>query len=396
MTASHISRRNFLSTGTAAIAGMALSSPILAATTPPIRVGVIGTGSRGAGLITLLNKIPAFQVTACCDILPDNLRKAISITGSKAKAHTDHRTLLNDRTIDAVVIATPLFLHAPMAIDALSAGKHVYLEKSLSYNTAEALAVEKKVAESNRVLQVGYQYRYYGLYRRIKEIIGQNWLGKITHLESQYNRNSDWRNPVSDPKLERIVNWRMYSEYCGGPLSELCAHQIDMIQFLLDANPTRAVAMGGINYWKDGRDTYDHIRAIYEYPGGIKSSVSSVLSNAYNSYNIKIFGEKATVEIQRENAYIYAENTQNRLGTVDGVTGATVSVKTQGDAEEIKWLQPGERLLEPTTYALEDFRRCIQEGKTPDSNVLTAKNSSLAIHMGNMAAKSGGTEYWPA
>lgn len=391
-----MSRRRFITTGAAAVSGLALALPLSASTAPAIRVGVIGTGSRGNGLISLLQKMPAFQVTACCDVLPENLQKGIKTTGGKARGFSDHRALLSDRTIDAVIIATPLFLHAPMALDALAAGKHVYLEKSLSYNTTEALALEKKVQESNRVFQVGYQYRYYGLYHRVKEILQQNWAGKITHIESQYNRNSDWRNRVSDPSQERIVNWRMYSEYCGGPLSELCAHQIDMIQYLLGTNPLRAVAMGGINYWKDGRDTYDHIRAIYEYPGGIKSSVSSVLSNAFNSYNIKIFGDRATVEIQRENAYIYTENTSNRLGTVDGVTGATVSVKTQGEAEEIIWRKPGEPLLEPTTYALEDFRRCIQEGKTPLSNVLSAKNSSLAIHMGNMAAKQGDTQYWPA
>jgi predicted dehydrogenase len=340
--------------------------------------------------------MPGFQVTACCDILPGNLEKAAQFTGGKAKNYSDYRALLEDRSVDAVIIATPLFLHAPMALDALSAGKHVYLEKSLSYNIEEAMLLEKKVKQSKLVFQVGYQYRYYGLYKRIKEIMEQNWLGKVTHFESQYNRNSNWRNPVSDPSLERTVNWRMYSEYCGGPLSELCAHQIDMIQYLLGCNPLRAIAIGGINYWKDGRDTYDHIRAIYEYPGGIKSSVSSVLSNAYNSYNIKIYGDRATVEIQRENAYIYAENPHNARGTVDGVTGATISVKTQGEAEEIMWKKEGEPLLEPTTYALEDFRRCILEGKEPVSGVATAKDSSIAIHMGNMAAKAGNTQYWPA
>ena len=337
-----IHRRRFLTTGAITLTGLALGLPSASKASfrsAAIRVGVIGTGSRGTGLISLLQKIPGFVVTACCDIIPENLDKAIQTAGNNPRAYKDYRALLSDKQVEAVIIATPLFLHFPMATAALDAGKHVYLEKSLSYNIQEALTLADTVSKSRLVFQVGYQYRYYGLYKKVKEIIEQNWLGRITHLESQYNRNSDWRNLVKDPAQERIINWRMYKEYCGGPLSELCAHQIDMIRYLLDSNPTKAVAMGGINYWNDGRDTYDHIRAVYEYPGGIQSSVSSVLSNAYNGYNIKIFGDKATVEIQREKAFIYAENTVNRRGMVDGVTGATISTRTHGEAEEIRWME---------------------------------------------------------
>lgn len=390
-----IHRRRFLRTGAATLAGLVLGQPLTTkAASAAVRIGVIGTGSRGTGLISLLQKIPGFTVVACCDIIPENLNRAILAAGSKARAYKDYQALLSDKQVDAVIIATPLFLHCPMATAAINAGKHVYLEKSLSYNIQEALDLADTVRKSRLVFQVGYQYRYYGLYKRIKEIIQQNWLGKITHLESQYNRNSDWRNPVKNPAQERIINWRMYKEYCGGPLSELCAHQIDIIRYLLDSNPTKVVAMGGINYWNDGRDTYDHIRAVYEYPGGIQSSVSSVLSNAYNGYNIKIFGEKATVEIQREKAFIYAENRVNRRGMVDGVTDATISVKTQGEAEEIGWMEKGAPVLEPTRYALEDFLRCIREGAAPLSDIQTAKDSSIAIHMGNLAAEQGNTQHW--
>ena len=81
--------------------------------------------------------------------------------------------------------------------------------------------------------------------------------------------------------------------------------------------------MGGISCWKDGRDTYDHIRTIYEYHGGVQSSATSVLSNAYNGYNIRILGDKATLDMQTEHAYLYAESIDRVTGIVDGVTGAT-------------------------------------------------------------------------
>ena len=331
MKDSIISRRKFVSTGAITVSGLAaFGLPAFGQSSggkKNIRIGLIGSGSRGCGLASLIKEMSGTELIACCDIIPEHLQEGISLSVKGAKAYTDYRKLLEDKNIDAVVIATPLFLHYQMAADAIDAGKHIYLEKSMAYDIPQTLALLKKVKESKLVFQVGYQYRYYGLYQKVKEVMAQNWLGKITHFECQYNRNSNWRNPVADPKMERAINWRMYREYCGGPLSELCAHQIDMVNYLLDAHPLKVTGMGGINYWKDGRDTYDNIRTIYEYPGGIKSSCTSVLSNAYNGYSIRILGDKATVEIQREQAFIYAESTENKRGTVDGVTGVNLRRK---------------------------------------------------------------------
>ncbi len=395
MTSSSISRRKFISSGAIVASGVALGVPAIGRSPEKnIRLGIIGTGDRGAGLASLLRNVPGAEVVACCDTIPENLANGIKMAAKGAKGYTNYKHLLEDKNVDAVIIATPLFLHYDMSVDALDAGKHIYLEKSMTYDIQQSLELVKKVRQSNLIFQLGFQYRYFGLYRRIKEIIAQKWLGKITHFESQYNRNSNWRKPVKDPQLERIINWRLYREYCGGPLSELCAHQIDMINYLLDSSPQKAVGMGGINYWKDGRTTFDHIRTVYEYPGGIKSAVSSALSNAFNSYNIKIFGDRATVEIQRDEAFIYAESFDAKRGIVDGVTGATMNVTTQGKPVKINFLKPGEKLLEPTTYALIDFIDCIRTKRRPVSNEDTGKNTSIAIHMGNTAAETETVQVW--
>lgn len=389
------SRRKFLQQGGAALAGLAfLPLDGFARQLNPIRLGIIGMGNRGTGLAMLLKQIPGFRVVAACDILPDRLASNIKQAAPSAKAYNNYKALLADKQVDAVIIATPLFLHYQQAIDALDAGKHVYLEKSLCFDIPQTLAMVKKVKSQRLTLQVGYQYRYYALYHKVKEVINQKWLGKITHFECQYNRNSDWRNPVSDPSLERTINWRMYREYCGGPLSELCAHEIDMVNYLLDSHPLKVTGMGSINYWKDGRDTYDNVRTIYQYPGDIKASFTSVLSNAYNGYNIKILGDKATVEIQREKAFIYAESTENKRGIVDGVTGATLALTTQGQAVEIPFKKPGEPDVEPTILALKDFYECIVKKKEPLSNVVNAADASIAIHMGNTAMDTETTQSW--
>lgn len=396
MTENILSRRKFVTNASLALGGM-MVSPILSkaiTSNSVINIGVIGTGKRGLGLIHMIEQIPNLKVIACCDIIPENLSAAVMKAGNKAKSYTDYEKLLSDKSIDAVIIATPLYLHYPMAIAALAANKHIYLEKSMAFTIQQSLDLTNKVRASKSVFQVGFQYRNFELYHKVKEVIKAGWIGDTYSFDCQYNRNSDWRFPVKDPKLERVINWRMYKEYCGGPLSELCAHEIDAVNFLLDGHPTKAMGIGGINYWKDGRETYDNVRTIYEYHNGIKATFTSILSNAYNGYLIRILGNKATIEIGRETAFIYAETTNKVLGTVDGVTGATIANATQGKANEILYLEPGMKPIEPTINALNDFVNCILNNKKPISNVDTGRDSAIAICMGMNAIETEQTQYW--
>jgi predicted dehydrogenase len=389
------SRRKFIATGALALTGLTafgyegISLGNLDQT-GPIRIGLIGSGSRGQGLATLLDKIQAFELVACCDIIPENLQGGMKLAAKGARSYTDYKKLLQDKDIQAVIIATPLYLHYPMALDAIAAGKHIYMEKTMAYTIPQALDLVKKVERSELVFQVGHQYRYYSMYLKVKEILSKGWIGKVSHYECQYNRNSDWRKPVSDPKMERAINWRMYKEYCGGVLSELSAHEIDIVNWMEDSHPIKVAGFGGIDYWKDGRETFDNIRLVYEYPGGVKASVTSILSNEYKGYSIRILGSKGTIEILRDQAYIYPEATKKTLGTVDGVTGATMEVLPGGKGQPIVF----EQQSEPTTYALQDFAECILKGKKPASNVNTGRDVAIAVHMGNLAAETEKTQYW--
>jgi predicted dehydrogenase len=389
------SRRKFITTGALALTGLTafgyqgMSIKDLGQT-GPIRIGLIGSGSRGQGLATLLDKIQSFELVACCDVIPENLQGGMKLAAKGARSYTDYKKLLQDKEIQAVIIATPLYLHYPMAVDAMAAGKHIYMEKTMAYTIPQALDLVKKVERSNLVFQVGHQYRYYSMYLKVKEILSQGWIGKVSHYECQYNRNSDWRKPVNDPKMERAINWRMYKEYCGGVLSELSAHEIDIVNWMQDSHPLKVAGFGGIDYWKDGRETFDNIRLVYEYPGGVKASVTSILSNEYKGYSIRILGSKGTIEILRDQAYIYPEASKKTLGTVDGVTGATMEVLPGGKGQKIVF----EQQTEPTTYSLQDFAECILKGKKPASNVSTGRDVAIAVHMGNQAAETEKTQYW--
>lgn len=392
----NFSRRAFLGTGAMALSGAALASGLPAwlqqNEANPVKLGLIGCGTRGGGIARLLKDVPGLQLIACCDTYAPNLQKAMKLAAPQAKSYTDYKALLNNKEVEAVVIATPLYLHFPMAMEALKAGKHIYVEKSMTYSIPEAIALEKAVQQQQKIVQVGHQYRYYALYHRAKEVISQGWLGTVTHFECQYHRNSDWRFPVPDPSLERAVNWRMYKEYSGGLMAELCAHQLDMVNYMLDKHPEKVMGMGGVDYWKDGRETWDNVRTIFQYPGGVKATFSSILSNAFRGYSIRILGSKATLEIQRDEAFLYAEGAKKATGVVDGVTGATITNWSQGDAVPLKFDNKG--IKEPTVSALIDFAACIREGKKPASNATTGKLSAIGVHLANAAIESGNVQFW--
>lgn len=399
MAGNSIDRRKFIASSALGIGGlMASCSPIFAGqnilTKNTVRVGIIGTGSRGRGLINNIKSVSGLEIVACCDLIPKNLTAAMESAGQNAKAYQDYRKLLEDKNIDAVIIATPLYLHYPMAIAAMAENKHVYVEKSMAFTITESLDLVRRVKDSKLVFQVGFQYRNYELYHKIKEVVQKGWLGQVSSFECQYNRNSDWKYPVEDPKMEKVINWRMYRDMCGGPLSELCAHQIDAVNFITDSYPVKTVGMGSVDFWRDGRETYDHVRTIYEYKNGMKATYTSTLSNAFNGYQIRILGSEATIEIGRNKAYIYPETKKRVLGTVDGVTGATIANATQGEKQEIPYVEPGTKATEPTISALRDFYDCIVNGKTPISNVKTGNISAIAICMGLDASEKGETQYW--
>lgn len=397
MTLNFLNRRKFLTNSTVTLGGiLALNSPVynLLAKSSMIQIGVIGTGKRGLGLIDTINKIPNLKVVACCDIIPENLDEAINKAGSKVKKYINYHQLLDDNDVDAVIIATPLYLHFPMVKAAIDAKKHIYVEKSMAFTIEETLDMVKQVRGSKLVFQVGFQYRNFELYHKVKKIINEGWIGDTYSFECQYNRNSDWRYPVKDPKFEKIVNWRMYKDMCGGPLSELCAHEIDAVNFILDTHPLKVVGMGGIDYWKDGRETYDNVRTVYEYKNGVRATFTSVLSNAYNGYQIRILGNKATIEIGRNKAFIYPESSNKVLGTVDGVTGATIANATQGEKSEIVFLEPGSKMVEPTFNALKEFANCIINSKKPSSNIDTGRDSAIAICMGLNSIETEQVQYW--
>ena len=349
-----------------------------------INIGVIGTGDRGGGLIPFINEIENLRVVACSDLMPFRLEAAMAKVKGKAMAYPDYRKLLSDKDVDAVLVATPFNTHDNIAVDALQAGKHVFVEKTMAMGY---LGIENLVAaarKSDKIVQTGHQYRSSRLYGHIVEQIEKGKIGKITALECQWNRNGNWRRPVPDPKWERMINWRMYRELSGGLLAELCSHQLDLANWILGSMPEKVMGIGGIDYWKDGRETFDNIHMIYSYPKGVRATYTCLTSNAMGDYKVKVLGDKGGYVLDYTKAWFHPEDVgEKRLGELDGVSGATL------DWEQGRGIPVDYAHEDPSKQALIDFRDNIHSGTLPISNVLSGAMAALCVQMGLDAMYKG-------
>jgi predicted dehydrogenase len=280
-----------------------------------------------------------------------------------------------------------------MAADALKAGKHVYLEKTMTYSIPEALDLAKlSRTHSDQVLQIGHQLPYTPLFQKVKEMIEKGYLGKVTQIDCRYDRNGSWRKAVPDPSLEKAINWRMYKAYSGGLTAEILSHQIEFINWAFNTHPDEIFSTGGIDLYKDGRETYDNVQVMLRYnKENMTGNFGATCANAREGFILKIKGSKGTVELLMNDALYYPEaETKKQLETVDGVTGATkIEWKKGGGMSIIK-----EPMKDGTWYAFQDFYRCITEKKKPMVDVVAGGTSAITVHLANAALYNKNVQQW--
>lgn len=264
-----------------------------------VNFAIIGTGSRGSYHITHLNGLDGGRCTVVCDIDDFAAEGAADLSKDKPEWCTDYREVLTRQDVDAVIIAVPLYEHFRITRDALLAGKHVFCEKSLVFKPEEVHAL-RELANSKRnlILQTGLQRRYSRFYQTAKQMIDDGTIGEVTHISAQWHRpnlGANWKPP----------SWRVYRKYSGGLAAELASHQVDVASWMFGAEPEFVVGVGGIDAYKDGRDTYDNIQLIFSYPGGRKMTYTSISTNGHlplfhgerSQFGEMIMGTEGTIHI---------------------------------------------------------------------------------------------------
>jgi predicted dehydrogenase len=404
-----LSRRNFLETTALGAAGLMLGSSSRAASVlranDRVNVGVIGPGGQGTNLIRSLATVPDSKITAMCDIFEPNLNKGVSLAGSQPAKFTDYRKLIESKDVDAVVIATPLHMHYEIAFAALNAGKHVFVEKTMMYSVKQCdQIVQAARAHPAQVFQVGHQHRFDPVIRKVVDMSRDGALGKVTHIRCMWHRNGNWRRPVPSvnfdpspwgyPDLEHLINWRMYKRYSGGLMAELGSHMIEICNLIIGATPAAVTGMGGIDYWKDGRETYDNVTVVYNYPAGEKVTFSSTTTNAHDGEHIVIMGTEGTIEMGWDKALYFREKEQPELvkaegATVIGSTGETMKASTESQKEGAR-VAPEDTQRRSAVYReLESYVSCIRENKKAVVDVQVGRNAAVSVLSANQAMEEG-------
>lgn len=262
------------------------------------RIGIIGTGSRGCFHIKHLVQMSNVEVVALCDNYRPHLEDAAQYY-PQAKLYDDYRRLLEQRDVEGVIIATPLYLHASMTLDALSAGKRVFCEKSMGYTLDECLDVYNKRKDTNGVLFIGQQRLFDPKYIKAMSMIHEGKIGEVVGVRNYWYRNNNWRRDVPSPELERHINWRLYSEYSRGLMTELACHQLQNGSWALGMLPEKVMGSGSLVHWNkvDERDVYDCVTAIFTYPNGVNMTFESIISNKHFGMGEQILGTNGTIDL---------------------------------------------------------------------------------------------------
>ncbi len=259
-----ISRRTFVAASASALA---------AQTDKPIRLAIIGTGTRAWAHLAILKSIPGYQVVALADPTPENLDRAATMAPG-AKTYTDYGKLLAERKdVDAVVVITPSFLHAEVTVAAFGRGLPVLCEKPMATTVEDANRMIEASRKSGKLLYIGFQKRLVPVTAKMKELVAAGEIGKIALVSGNLFRG-DW-NPRSwkytNPKTGVSTNWRYLTFTEGSALLEDGVHEIDSLNWMIDDRVVRVTASGGNNVYKD-RETVDHVATIIEYASGVKLS----------------------------------------------------------------------------------------------------------------------------
>ncbi len=331
--ASPLSRRDFLSTS-AKLGAFIAAAPYIsrgaevgaAPNADTVNVALIGCGTEGNILATAARPIPGVRFVAVCDIWKYNLtstERRLKAFKHDAKPFEDYKEMLATvKEIDAVIVATPDFMHAEHTNAALRAGKHVYCEKLMSNTVEGARSMVQTARETKKLLQIGHQRRSNPRYQfaRDKIVRDARLLGRVTNVSGQWHRavTDDFGTPkgqeMSPEKLaqfgyanmHQFRNWRWFKKYAGGPVSDLGAHQIDIYNWMLGANPQMCIASGGVDYYKT-HEWYDNAIAIYEYPTkeGIVRATYDVLTttSAGGGYHEYFMGDEGSLKISENPKY---------------------------------------------------------------------------------------------
>lgn len=360
-----------------------------------VRAGIIGAGGRGRYLIGQFKEL-GVDVGVVCDVYQPNLEAGVREASAGARPVRDYRRLLDDKNLDAVIVATPDHWHARMVIDAVESGKDVYVEKPLAHQIDEGFAIIEAVRRTRRIVQVGTQRRSAELFLKAKQIVDEGRLGDIRLVTSAWYNNQaslsdrklagdlDWRQwlgsaPDRAVDALRFFNWYYFWDYSGGLLVGQAAHIVDCIQWFMNAKEPLAVTCSGNQPGLAGAEVPETANITIEYPGNYLATFTlGYKAMRYHTYNdqIKQFhGNKARLDVGREWYALYPE---------------TNAIEMKPAAEQ---KSPGSFNLATLSH-VRNFLESIVSRKDPNAPVEAAQATNIVLCMAMESLRAGRRLRW--
>ena len=425
MSKHEISRREFMgrTVAGAAAAGLSFGAPAIGRVVAPnekVTVAVIGAGIRGLELMQAILNVGG-NVAAVCDLYDGHFRRAQEIQAKTATTR-EYRDILDRKDIDAVFVATSDHWHAPIAMDAMRAGKDVYCEKPMTHTIPQAVQMADVSKETKRLVQVGSQSISMTSTQKARELVQGGQIGNVYMVQASIFRPSAigaWRYPVPPDASPQTVDWERFQgsaparpfdaqrffqfrnwwDYGTGVAGDEYVHLLSRVHYVLNVQfPQNAIATGGIYKWTGDRDVPDIHNTIYEY-GKFQALVLANLASNWDSGEIvRFYGDKGTVELTEMSAtivpynpvedYLYpleswpkdtkekfiAEHKNDPLADV-----GTAAKQPQRKKETFPQKEEG------TEEHIQHFFECVKSRQQPVENVDFGLGTAVACHMANIS-----------
>ncbi len=390
------SRRRFIGQVASGLAGTLADPARVLGSSDRVRIGVIGAGERGAQLAREALACGRTELAGFADVYARRL-EAVQAFAPSSRLYCDYRGLLEDKSIDAILIATPQHLHCEHFVAALAAGKHVYIEKTMAFTVAEATRMrEASQGARGRVVQVGHQACSSGLMTDALRFLSSRLMGKVTAIHAHMYRNTphgkpQWVRPLypdmtpdtiswssflgSAPHrafdATRYANWRLFWDYSGGNVFENLSQQLAFWYRALDLQiPASASMSGGIHLWKDGREVPDTMSVALEHSEEILFSWDSGFGNNQPGISEEVLGTDGS--IWRGQQIRYLPQKINQPTAVEAL---------------------GQSRSQPNGH-MHNFLECIRTGGEPNCPLEIGYRVSVACRMAVESYRQGRTVHW--
>jgi predicted dehydrogenase len=439
-----LNRRNFLKVSGTATAGALLgaNTSLLAvaqseaarpvAANDHIQFALIGAGIQGQSDTKNAVQVPGVKLVAVADCYDGRLAHSKELWGNDLFTTRDYRQILERKDIDAVIIATPDHWHKQAATDAMKAGKDVYCEKPMIHLYADGPEIIETARTTNRIIQIGSQRVSSMIYAKAKELLAAGAIGKLNMVTARWDRNSaqgawnytvpldaspetcDWlRFQGTAPKIpfnaEHFFQWRKWKAYGSGVAGDLFVHLFSGTHFITGSNgPTRAMATGGLRFWKDGRDVPDVMLGLFDYREDFNLSLRvNFVDGGEESEGLIFTGSEGTMEIAGSTVSVNRSPRQKAPGyTIGTYTNEMQKLLLEDYQRKYPLSHPEgeptagyEKYVAPTGYSdsydhFKNFFESVRTRKPVVEDAVFGFRAAGAALLGNLSMERGAVVHW--